>query len=330
MEWFNMKLPYDSTCPVIYDNDAVIDVYADEYLMALASSEKIRLVGMITSSSIAPFNKYVPVEDFENSKPPVPTRLNMVVNRAHGVRLARESGFRNLPDPVVGIKGHLSIPPSGKIEDTVPFGSDGSRLILSEAKKASPDKPLVLIMGGPLSVAADAFLLEPSIADRVIIAWLGGSLRGMNDYNGGIDPWASYIVLQRMRLVHFPSNYSEPPEFIDGNPIVPKARLSELPDTPLRDWMMNKDCPTNDLPAEKCGDSDPAIPLTCSDYVMETKLVSFSHWALNDGYAVPAYQVPFYKDDLQGNTILVTRVDRDRGTKEWWRVMKDLKVWDMG
>ena len=42
-------LPYDRTCPVIYDNDDHRDVYTDEYLFALASSGDIELGDIITS-----------------------------------------------------------------------------------------------------------------------------------------------------------------------------------------------------------------------------------------------------------------------------------------
>jgi hypothetical protein len=320
-------LPYNKACPIIYDNDAVIDVYSDEYIMALASAGDIHLAGMITSSSIMPFNKYVPEVDFENSLPPSAKRLNMVKNRAHGVQLARESGFRNLPDPVVGIRGHLTRPSTGKIIDTIPFGSEGSKLIIAEARKASPENPLLLIMGGPLSVAADAYLLDPTIANRVVISWLGGTSRGMNDYNGGSDPWAAYIVVQCMQLVQFCGNYTEPPGYEDGCPIVPKIRLLELPDTPLRRWMIDKDCPTNDMPDESCGDSMPAVSLVCPEIVLSSIRVSFRHWQENDGFEVPGGEIPFYQEDPNGQIILITKVDVDLATQVWWQGMKNSRVW---
>jgi hypothetical protein len=322
-----MRLPYNASCPVIYDNDAVIDVYTDEYIMALASAGEIRLVGMITSSSIAPFNKYVPAEDFENPTPPVANRLNMVNNRKHGVQSARESGFRTIPDPVIGMKGHLQRPSSNDINDTVPFKTAGSDLIIHEARKASPDVPLVLVMGGPLSVAANAYLLDASIADRTVIAWLGGSIIGMNDYNGGADPWAAYIVLKHMHLVQFPANYATPPNYLDCSPSVPKSRLHELPDTPLREWMIGKDCPTNELPDNRCADSMPVISIVCPDVIKEYKKVSFSHWNKNTGLEVPDGVIPYFKDDIGGNTILITQVDVELATEAWWKGMKNPKAW---
>jgi hypothetical protein len=141
-----VKLPYDNTNPIIYDKDGVINCYTDDYLMALASAGDINLVGIITSSTIQPYNKHVSLEDYER----------MVVQRVEGINHARNSGFGNIPDPVCGPKGYLQKPASGKIEDTQPMGTPGSWLIVNEAKKATPEKPLVFVMGGAITVAADA------------------------------------------------------------------------------------------------------------------------------------------------------------------------------
>ena len=45
-----ISLPYDNTCPIIYDNDDADDMYTDEYLLSLVSAGNITLKGMITSS----------------------------------------------------------------------------------------------------------------------------------------------------------------------------------------------------------------------------------------------------------------------------------------
>ncbi len=137
-------LPYDNTNPVIYVKDDPINCYTDDYVMALASAGDIRLVGMVTSSSVAPFNNLVTPEDYER----------FVVQRVEGIMHAKNSGFRNIPDPVRGPKGHLEKPASGKIEDTQPLGSEGSRLVVNEAKKATSDKPLLLIVCTGLTVHA--------------------------------------------------------------------------------------------------------------------------------------------------------------------------------
>jgi hypothetical protein len=313
-----MQLPYDRTCPVIHDNDTVIDVYTEDYLMALASAGDIRLEGLITSSSIQPYNIYVPEYDFESDLPISPTRLNFVKNRAHGVKLARASGFQNIPDPIIGIKGHLEKPVSGRIEDTQPHNSPGTRLIIEHARQATQDKPLVLVMGGTLSVAADAYLLDPTVADRMVIAWLGGDVDSMGDYNGAADWWSAFIVAQRLRLVQFPNG--------QAMPLVPRSRLVELPDRPLRQWLIEKRHPRQ-VAHEYDGDGQPAVALMRPDYVLEMKRKSFSHWGMNTGTAVPTEPIPYFKDDDEGNIWVVTRADQSVGTEEWWRAMKNPTAW---
>ncbi len=302
-----VELPYNNYNTVIYDNDDASDMYTDEYMMALASAGDIKLTGIITSSSIAPFNKWVTSDDYDL----------FVTERSREVRHARNSMFGNIPDPVRGPEGYLQKPTSGHIEDTQPLGAEGSYLIVQEARKAHPSKPLVIVMGGPLTLAADAYLLENSIADKVVIAWLGGREGDMGEYNGVIDPWAAYIVLQKLRLVQFPG-WSVG---VKAAPSVPKARLVDLPNTALRQWMLDKQH-QNGLPDERDGDAPPAIALMQRKYVLQTKRVSFSHWITESGRELPAF-----KEDPGGRALVVTKASKDVATKEWWRALKNPAAW---
>lgn len=299
------KLPYDDTNPIIYDKDEVVNCYTDDYLMSLASAGDIKLVGIITSSTVQDYNKHVTLQDYER----------MVTQRREGIRHARNSGFRNIPDPVRGPKAHLVKPASGRIEDTRPTGSPGSRLIMDEARKATVEKPLVVVVGGALTAAADAYLLDNAIADHVIVAWLGGRENDMCDYNGWADAWAAYIVLQKLRLVQFPA--------WQAVPRVPKPRLAELPDTELRQWMIEKRHSlwrTHDgelQPGRYDGDASPAISVMRQDYVIKTKTVSFSHWADND------HELPVFRDDPGGRALVVACACAKVATEEWWRALKN-------
>ena len=296
---------YERLQRVLYDNDEVVDVYTDDYLMALATAEEIRLTGLTTSSSTTPYNRWVASTDYER----------MLSDRLNSVSLARGIGWSHIPDPTRGPDRHLEKPSSERIEDTIPISSAGSWLVVNQAQKASPGNPLVLVMGGPLTLAADAYLLDPSIADRVVVMWLGGRVDDMNDYNGWADPWAAYIVLQRLRLVQFPVGVAPP--------FVPKRRLaSELPESPLREWMFEKQLhsPTVDLPGDYDSDGPPAIALMRRDYVVETKRVSFSHWE-RLGDDVEPHDVPVFEDDPQGKAIVVTKVKAAVATEEWWRAI---------
>ena len=167
---------------VVCDNDQTEDVYTDEVLMAMASAGRIQLVGMITARTVngIGYDKYD----------------KLVTQRKQMVSLARRSGMMHLPDPVKGPRVSLQPPSSGKIEDTRTIGSDGSRLIVREAHKAGPGNPLVVICRGQLTAVADAYLLDSSIAGKVVVAALLGSDKDMGGFNGLQDSWACYIVLQ--------------------------------------------------------------------------------------------------------------------------------------
>lgn len=56
-----LELPYDNSNPVIYDNDWTND-YVDWYLMALTSAGEIDYRGIITSSSVSPYNRHMTLE----------------------------------------------------------------------------------------------------------------------------------------------------------------------------------------------------------------------------------------------------------------------------
>ncbi|MDO8685291.1 MAG: hypothetical protein Q7J78_01320, partial [Clostridiales bacterium] len=241
-------LPYDRLNPVIYDNDSGEDVYTDEYLMALTGSGEINLKGIITTHSYA------------GSMRKSETSYEWCVSvREEIVGKARRSGMKNITDAVRGPSVDLVKPPSGRIEDTVPVYSPAARLIIEEAKLASPEKPLVVVMGGQATAVADAYLMDSSIAGNVILSWLdSGDPYG---YNALVDPWSTYIIMSKFRVVHF--GYVG----LNAAPFVPKQRLAELPYTELRQWMIEKELPSVSLPGEHDYDAHPAISLMRPDYV---------------------------------------------------------------
>jgi hypothetical protein len=296
-----MTLPFSRLNPIIYDNDSHSDTYADEYLLALASAGEIDLRGLITSS---PANLYVNRDTYELD----------AAGRDGILAKARRSGMRNVPSHVHGPSMVFAPPSSGQIEDTVPIDTPGSRLIVTEAQRTEPNRPLVVIMGGPLTVVADAYLLEPSIANKLIVAWLGGTHDNMFDYNGWVDPWADYIVLQRLNLVQCPSGQAEPR--------VPKSGLAALPDTELRQWMIDKQLPHVKQPGNTCADSPQIVAVMRPDYVLKTRQVVFDHWDQVEGHSIPAF-----RDDPEGRSLVVIQADPEVATEAWWQALQNPKAW---
>jgi hypothetical protein len=300
-------LPYNKSNPIICDNDSHSDTYTDELLMVLCSAGEIDLRGMITTS---PENCCVNIETYSFD----------AAGREEIYKKAVRSGLKNLPAPVKGPSKPLLKPSSGKIEDTLPIDTAGSRLIVEEARKASKDKPLVLIMGAPLTAAADAYLLDNSIAGKVVVSWLGGTLDDINDYNGVMDIWAAYIVIQKLRMIQFPAGL--------GAPSVPKEKLNELPDTELVRYMKDKRLPhVNALPLNIIDDADsqPVISLLREDYITGYKSMCFDCW-----YQSSQGIIPRYREAENGNITVITGLNGKTATEAWWQAFKDPKAWNGG
>jgi hypothetical protein len=295
------RLPYGKVKhTVIYDNDEAIDVYTDEFVMALAASGRIDLVGMLTSTSVAPFNRHVPAEAF----------VAMQRDRLSGCIAARRSGFTGIPDPLPGTKGHLERPDSGRVEDTRPLGSPGSKLIIDTARSLPADSRLLLIMGGPLTVAADAVLAAPDVADRLTVAWLGGRLDDMGDYNGWADPWAATTVATTTQLVAFPTL---------GDLCDPKVSKEwirkSVPNSPMKELMSAKYHEPTGLPDGRDADGPPAVPLVTGEYVREAKRVRVDGFTSKHDHS----WIPTYRDDPNGDIWVVVTAEGAIATREWRR-----------
>lgn len=89
-----------------------------------------------------------------------------------------------------------------------PTQSEGARFIVEEAKKASPEDPLWIVILGAASTTASALLMDPSIADNVRVVfharseytWPGRSVQF--NVKGDISA-ARTLLAQRMPLVWF-------------------------------------------------------------------------------------------------------------------------------
>ena len=137
---------------------------------------------------------------------------------------------------------------------------------------------------------------------------------GLDDYNGLLDGWASYIVLQKLRYVQFPISLFYPE--------VPKSRLAgpEILDTELKRFMVDKD-QGNGLPGPGDLDCEPAIALMRSDYVVSVKRVSFGGFRSMRDHRGITREVPLIKDDPNGRALLVTKANQSIATAEWWRAL---------
>ncbi len=196
--------------PLVYDNDWWFDTPDKNYLWAKASLGQANLRGNIVTRDMWDWQKgylYKLQQGMDDA--------------AKSIGIARRSGLKNIPDPVPGCDSVFERPVSGKIEDTKVVPSKGSELIVAEARRATAGKPLIVFVGGPLNTVANAYLLDPSIAERMVVFMT--DLRGYN----GKDAWANYIVATRCKLINYGAHiwWPQRPE----PPVMPLERFAELP-----------------------------------------------------------------------------------------------------
>lgn len=124
-----------------------------------------------------------------------------------GGHLRDNAGFTNRKDQatesvekanalldVMGVKGKYKVVPgaeSGMAVADKPIDSEGTRLIISEARKCSPEKPLYVACGAALTNVASALLMDPSISKNIIIVWIGGQ-----EYSFGAVPPPGYSAVE--------------------------------------------------------------------------------------------------------------------------------------
>jgi len=112
-----------------------------------------------------------------------------------------------IPRATLGSSKSLKKPASGIATETRSERSDAARQILAAAKTATPSKPLLVLCQGSMRDVACAWLMDPSIADRVVVAgdrkWANAErrIRGRAYGPPRSDPWAFEIVATHFRCL---------------------------------------------------------------------------------------------------------------------------------
>jgi len=217
----NPMLPVDGRNPVILMNDGWSDNWSGEYAALLANNGGPPLVGIIANAT-----KYWPDV---NANATGWTNL---------VTAAKSSGLRNIPDVTPSAGAKLVKPADGQIDSTTPNRSPGARLIVDLSRQLStPVFPIVVLADAPLTDCADAYLIDHTVVDRVVVVAALGSYAAPNGImggpNGDLDPWADWIVAQRFRYVHVGTWYDQTSD-------VTADWAASLPANAFGDWMAAK------------------------------------------------------------------------------------------
>jgi hypothetical protein len=290
------QLPFAPDSPVILVNDNVYDNWHGEYSLLLARAGGHRIAGIVVGTGSSWVDLDANLEGWDEL-----------------VARARESNLGPVPEPVRSENQVLRRPADGSVESTVPNDSPGARFIVeTSAALAKPGVPVIVATGTRLTDVADAYLIDPTVADRIVVAASIGTsfsssdgLARMGVPNGEEDTWADTVVIQKLRYVQVSARYDQLTD-------VPDERVSELPDNPFGAWMRDKqpDIFTIQMAADQVSILAPGVP----EFVTGFTRVSQAGW---DG------DQPTLSPDPQGNAWLVTESNGAAATERLWELLLD-------
>jgi hypothetical protein len=291
------RLPVDERNPIVLVNDGAYDNWQGEYAVLLAQSGAPKLAAIVVGNS-----------------PAWPEIEPNIAGWRELVAAARASGLGDIPDPTVSIGPALVRPANGDIDATAPNRSDGARLIVDASMRLSlPYRPMVVVTGGRLTDVADAYLIDETVSERVVVVSALGtrtpSGAAMAAPNGEMDPWADAIVTARFRFVQVSA-------FYDQRMDVPAARLSEIPPSPFRDWIAAKQPGIWNLPEA----ADQVAVLAAGLPTFATAVERVSATALVGPGATAG---PDLVTDPNGSAWLVTESASAAATERFWQALLD-------
>jgi hypothetical protein len=288
----NPLLPVDYRNPVLLCNDGPYDNWQGEYAMLMASEGTLSLAGIVINTS------------------PVSSNLNdNLAGWQAMVDAARRSGLKNIPDPKASNGRVLVRPSDGKIDSTAPNRSEGASLILEKSKARShPYRPLVVVTGGRLTDVADAYLMDPTLADRIVVAASLGSATkdggAMGIPNGEMDTWADVIVAQRLRYVQVSA-------FYDQTVDLPTSLLPQLPSNDFTSWIRAKQTQVfNDI---KAADQVAVLAVAIPAFVSAVSRVTQRGTDSNN--------IPTLTGSGNGPVWLVSQINSALATARFWDLL---------
>ena len=145
---YAFKVPQEKMVRVITDTDAKNEADDQFAIVQALLSPKFDNVGLIA----AHFGVGVHPDSMERSY----RELEVIMDK---LGFEKDILYHGAPNP-------LPAP-------NVPVDSEGARLIMEEAMKDDV-RPLYITFMGPLTDIASAYLMEPRIAERVTVIWIGG------------------------------------------------------------------------------------------------------------------------------------------------------------
>lgn len=288
----------DQRNPVIIDNDGWSDNWLGEYTVLSSNSGGPPLVGIVIGAS-----KYW--SDLDAN----------VAGWTDFVTTARDSGLKNVPDVSAGTSGPLSVPADQQIDSTVPPRSAGAQKIVDLSRQLySAGRPVVVLAGGALTNLADAYLMDHTVVDRVVVvADLGmydEPKATMTGPNGDLDPWADWIVAQRFHYVQLSLPYEQAGDVTTDD-------FGNLPTNKLGDWMASKQPKLSKL--DTAADQVTILAVGLPGFVAA---VQQSAPDISAGFNSPPGQGPPLLPSDTGKAWVVTEIDTSVGRPWLWKMLQ--------
>jgi len=282
-------LPVDDRNPIILCNDGSSDNWAGEYAMLFAGTGGLSLTGIV-------INDGWPWTDLNEN----------MTGWQQMVTAARDSGLRGIPDPIASTGPSLVRPSDENIDSTVPNRSAGASFIVETSLHVSRSyRPLVVVAGGRLTDVADAYLMDHTLPERVVVVSSLGATTSdgaeMGVPNGELDTWADIIVAQTFRYIQVSTYY-------DDGADVPSSLISQLPTNPFTSWIASKQ-PNIENSVDQVGVQAVAIP----------SVVSTVTRVVQDG--MNSDNVPLLSNDPNGPVWLVTQTSSAKATARFWEML---------
>jgi hypothetical protein len=229
------------------------------------------------------------------------------------VTAAQSSGLRNLPTVTASAGTPLTRPADGQIDSTTGNGSAGAHLIVNLSRQLStPLRPVVVASATSLTDIADAYLLDHSVVDRVVVVAALGNYAApdgvMTGPNGDMDPWADWIVTQRFRYIQC--------VWYDQTGDVTEAQVSSLPQNPLGARMASKQ--PNIIKVLTASDQVAIVTVALPTFAVAVQRVSPDTSAAFD-----STQGPRLVPDAGGNDWVVTGIAAPLAAARLWQMLLD-------
>lgn len=238
---------------VWFDNDEEDDTYTTESVIAAHLAGKIQLVGFSSTAATSVYGSNPTLTDAYFNQD--------MTDRATLLTEMTQSGWDMTTVPALetvfkGAFGAVATPRSATTRVTHPAAQ---HLVDAVHAHATASQPLVILCGGQLTVVADAWLIDPTIATKSVVLFVSGdpTIHPNGYYNEWADATASIIVHENFPMVNFPATWPNVTQ-----PVVTKAQiLDRLPQSPLRVHMNAKTRTGNSLPGDMDGDGNPLVCL---------------------------------------------------------------------